>query len=253
VDIRVVSPDGTRHKRERKHAPISSRTAVGRWAAARERVLFERLLSPPKNQPRKEVPTLQEFAPRFVDGHARANRQKPSGIASKTMILRLYLIPAFGRRRLDAIKSEDVQRLKAQLEIKSPKTVNNILAVLSILLKKAVEWDLIERMPCRIKLLPIEKGAAAFHDFEEYERLVDVARAIDQRTYLIVLLGGEAGLRRRDDRSRVGRCRSRKAATVCPSIGLERTGGNAEGWTAALRAAHATAHRGARRASTPEE
>ena len=195
VDIRVVSPDGTRHKRERKHAPISSRSAVGRWAAARERVLFERLLSPPKDHPRKEVPTLQEFAPRFVDGHARANRQKPSGIASKTMILRLYLIPAFGRRHLDAIKSEDVQRLKAQLEIKSPKTVNNILAVLSILLKKAVEWDVIERMPCRIKLLPIEKGAAAFHDFEEYERLVDVARAIDQRTYLIVLLGGEAGLR----------------------------------------------------------
>ena len=99
VDIRVVSPDGTRHKRERKHAPISSRTAVGRWAAARERVLFERLLSPPKDHPRKEVPTLQEFAPRFVDGHARANRQKPSGIASKTMILRLYLIPGFGRRR----------------------------------------------------------------------------------------------------------------------------------------------------------
>ena len=46
MDIRVVSPDGTRHKRERKHAPISSRSAVGRWAAARERVLFERLLSP---------------------------------------------------------------------------------------------------------------------------------------------------------------------------------------------------------------
>ena len=64
------------------------------------------------------------------------------------MILRLYLIPAFGRRRLDAIKSEDVQRLKAQLEVKSPKTVNNILTVLSILLKKAVEWDVIERMPC---------------------------------------------------------------------------------------------------------
>jgi integrase len=195
VDIRVVSPDGTRQKRERKHAPISSRAAVGRWAAARERVLFERLLSPSQDHPRKEVPTLQEFAPRFVDGHARANRQKPSGIASKTAILRLYLIPAFGRRRLDAIKSEDVQRLKAQLEVKSPKTVNNILAVLSILLKKAVEWDVIERMPCRIKLLPIEKGTAAFHDFEEYERLVDVARAIDQRTYLIVLLGGEAGLR----------------------------------------------------------
>src|SRR5258708_16322003 len=102
VDIRVVSPDGTRHKRERKRAPISSRTAVGRWAAARERVLFERLLAPPeKHRPRKEVPTLQAFAPRFIDGHAKANRLKPSGIASKTAILRLYLIPMFGRRRLD--------------------------------------------------------------------------------------------------------------------------------------------------------
>ena len=57
----------------------------------------------------------------------------------------------------------------------------------------------------------------------------------------------------RDDRARVGRCRSRETATVCPALGLERTGGNAEGWTAALRAAHATAHRGARRASAPEE
>ena len=47
--------------------------------------------------------------------------------------------------------------------------------------------------------------------------------------------------------------RSREAATVCPAFGLERTGGNAKGWTAALRAAHATAHRGARRASAPEE
>jgi hypothetical protein len=76
------------------------------------------------------------------------------------------LIPAFGRKRLDAIKSEDVQRLKAQLEVKSPKTVNNILAVLSVLLKKAVEWEVIDRMPCTVKLLPVGKGAAAFHDFD---------------------------------------------------------------------------------------
>jgi hypothetical protein len=83
-----------RHQRERKHAPMSSRSVVMRWAAARERVLFERLLSAPE-QPPKEVPTLQAFAPRFIEGHAKANRLKPSGIASKTAILRLYLVPAF--------------------------------------------------------------------------------------------------------------------------------------------------------------
>jgi hypothetical protein len=193
VDIRVVTPDGTRKLRERKRAPMSSRNAVVRWAEGRERVLFDRVMHPPQHTKPKEVPTFQEFAPRFVDGHARANRQKPSGIAQKTAILRLYLIPMFGRKRLDAIKSEDVQRLKAELQVKSPKTVNNILTVLSMLLKKAVEWEVIDRMPCSIKLLPITKGAAMFHDFDEYERLVEVARAIDQRAYVIVLLGGDAG------------------------------------------------------------
>ena len=196
IDIRVVTPDGARDLRERRRAPMSSRSAAVRWAEGRERVLFDRLVSPaPDSTSKKEVPTLQAFAPRFIDGHARANRLKPSGIASKNAILRLYLIPAFGRKRLDAIKSEDVQRLKAQLEFKSPKTVNNVLAVLSVLLKKAVEWEVIERMPCTVKLLRVDKGTAAFHDFDEYERLVEVARSIDPRTLLVVLLGGDAGMR----------------------------------------------------------
>ncbi len=88
-----------------------------------------------------------------------------------------------------------MQRLKRHLEAKAPKTVNNILAVLSVLLKKAVEWEVIEHTPCAIKLLPVSKGSAAFYNFDEYERLVDAARVLDLRTLLIVLLGGEAGLR----------------------------------------------------------
>ena len=78
------------------------------------------------------------------------------------MILRVHLIPALGHRKLDAIKSEQVQRLKCDLEAKSPKTVNNVLSVMSILLKKAVEWEVIERMPCTVKLLPVSKGSTAF-------------------------------------------------------------------------------------------
>src|SRR4249920_2921385 len=59
---------------------------------------------------RKEVPTLQAFASRFMDGHARANREKPSGIAGKESILRVHLQPVLGTRKLDAITNEDVQR-----------------------------------------------------------------------------------------------------------------------------------------------
>jgi len=141
------------------------------------------------------VPTLRQFASRFIDGHSRANRQKPSGVAAKEMIIRVHLAPVVGDKRLDAIKTEDVQHLKGGLRTKAPKTVNNVLTVLNVLLKKAVEWEVIDRMPCTITLLPVPKTSMSFYDFEEYERLVAAARFISRSTPLIVLLGGEAGLR----------------------------------------------------------
>ena len=39
-------------------------------------------------------------------------------------------------KRLDEISTEDVQRLKAALSARAPKTVNNVLTVL----RTAVEW-----------------------------------------------------------------------------------------------------------------
>ena len=144
---------------------------------------------------RKEVPTLRDFAPRFLEGYARANRQKPSGIAGKETILRVHLVPALGARHLDAITTEDVQRLKRALENRSPKTVNNVLTVLNTLLKQAVAWDVIETVPCTIRLLKAPQAAVRFHDFEAFERLVVAADRLDRTTLLLVLLGGEAGLR----------------------------------------------------------
>jgi integrase len=151
------------------------------------------LLQHGPTQPRKEVPILKEFAPRFIENYARANRQKPSGIAAKQTVLKVHLIPLLGERRLNTITNEQVQRLKSQLAHRSPKTANNVLSVLSVLLKKAVEWDVIDRMPCAVRLLPIPKSSASFYDFDEYERLV--AAADDRTARLILLLGGEAGLR----------------------------------------------------------
>ena len=193
VDVRIILPDGAR-RRDRRRAPVSSKSAALRWGQAREReLLIHRPATPIK--PRKEVPTLQAFAGRFLDGHARANRQKPSSIAAKEMILRVHLIPRLGSRRLDAIRNEHVQQLKRALSANAPKTVNNVLVVLNVLLKTAVEWDVIEQVPCTIRLLRVPKTSASFHDFDDFERLVDTARETDWQTHLIVLLGGEAGLR----------------------------------------------------------
>jgi integrase len=190
VDVTVRLPNGSR-LRERSKAPVSSKSAAQRWGQDRERHLVQH--GPPGAK--EEVPTLKEFAQRFVDGHARANRHKPSGIWAKETILRVHLVPLLGAKRLDAITSEDVQRLKTQLQQKAPKTVNNVLTVLNTLLKKAIEWDVIAQMPGIVRLLPISKGSTGFYDFDEYERLVEAAKSVDPNAHLIVLLGGEAGLR----------------------------------------------------------
>ncbi len=102
-----------------------------------------------------------------MDGHARANRQKPSGIAHKEIVLRVHLVPALGRKKLDAIGNEDVQRLKGRLRDKAPRTVNNVLTVLNTMLKKAVEWGVLEHMPCTVRLLKASQGAIKFYDFDE--------------------------------------------------------------------------------------
>ena len=195
MDIRVVLPDRSKH-RQRHRAPVASKLAAQRWGEDRERHWYDQLTHPaPEQEQQKEVPRLEEFTSRFVEGHARANRHKPSGVAAKESILKVHLVPALGTTKLDAITTEAVQQLKHDLRDRAPKTVNNTLTVLNMLLRKAVEWDVIERMPCAIRLLPVPKPSAGFYDFDDYERLVEAAKAREPNAYLIVLLGGEAGLR----------------------------------------------------------
>src|SRR5262245_16670773 len=114
VDIRVTLPNGA-ERRQRRKAPFSSKSGAQRWGEQRERDWYEALSKPEPPRPQQEVPTLKAFAPRFLDGYARANRQKPSGIAGKETILTVHLVPALGAHKLDGITNEDVQRLKMRL------------------------------------------------------------------------------------------------------------------------------------------
>lgn len=190
VDITFLFPDGTPF-RERKKSPFKAKSATKRWAEDREKALFS---AGPKKA-HKAVPTFEEFSETFMDGHAIANRHKPSGIAAKKTILRVHLVPFLGSKPLDMITNQDVQQLKANLSDKAVKTVNNILTTLNTTLKMAVEWGVIDRMPCSVKLLKVPDSEAAFFDFEDYERLIEAARKLGVQEHLAVLLGGEAGLR----------------------------------------------------------
>jgi integrase len=198
VDIRYTYPDGAPFRRRIK-APVESKSAAKRWGEAKERELMMQpspVFLRKQQEQQKEVPTLTEFETRFIDGYARANQQKASTVHTKRRIFHLHLVPALGSKKLDSITNEDVAQLKASLGTYNPKTVNNIVNVLSKTLKVAVEWGVIERAPCTIKLLKTRTPVMAFYEDEEYGRLVEAAKKVDDRMHVMVLLGGDAGLRR---------------------------------------------------------
>jgi len=202
VDVRITFEDGSDY-RERRKAPVSGKAAALRWGQERERWLIKNGRPPnireieqqQAEQQKQEVPTVRQFGPRFVNGYARANQHKPSGIAGKESVLRAHLNRLLGEKRLDEVTTEDVQQVKVALASKSAKTVNNVLTTLNTMLRMAVEWRVIASMPCTIRLLKVAEPPVRFHDFDEFERLVKCAVRDGKTAELIVLLGGEAGLR----------------------------------------------------------
>jgi len=198
VDIRFTYPDGSPFRRRIK-APVESKSAAKRWGEAKERELLMRpspVFLVQQEEKRKEVPTLRVFGPRFVENYARANRHKASGVATKESIFKTHLYPVLGDKKIDAISDEDVQHLKATLATKSRKTVNNVLSVLNKALKVALRWKVIAALPCTIELVKVSSAVPRFYELSEYQQLVEAAARIGTRTLTLVLLGGDAGLRR---------------------------------------------------------
>ncbi|MEX1365601.1 MAG: site-specific integrase [Nannocystaceae bacterium] len=202
VDIMLTFP-GRQSVRERRKAPVRSKSAAKRWGEERERQLIAHYtstdLDDETNRPgisKKEVPTLAAFLPRYIEGHCKANRLRPASIENRSKAFRNHLVPALGRRRLDRITAEDIQRFKADRTHLKGSTVNLMLTFLSSVINVAVEWGVLDKPPTRIKKLKKTRPDAKFYDFEEFDRLVLAAerQAVPSRL-LMVLLGGEAGLR----------------------------------------------------------
>ena len=208
VDIMLRLDNGQRY-RERRKAPVKSKSAAQRWGEKRERYL---LMQDPEalrankrktsadpstatdHQP-KEVPTFAEFAPRYMEGYPKANRLTPSTIEGHEKRLRNHLLPSFGERKLDSLTAKDIHLFKAERAHLAPQTLNHCLSQIKIMLRTAVEWGVIEAEPVQFKLLKLPKTTREFYDFDEFEKLVTVAQASNHRWLLLTLLGGEAGLR----------------------------------------------------------
>jgi integrase len=195
ADVRFDWPDGAAFRRRLRVPHACGESNARRWAEERERAFVREGRPAPEAPPRPEVPTLAVFAPSFVDA-SRALVQKASTTEAKASILRTHLVPALGTLRLDAIDAAAIASLHSALLAKGlhGKTRNNVLTVLSGVLKLALDFGHIAHLP-DIRLVRVKPPEMARYSDTEYARLLDAAAAFDPRARLAILLAGEAGLR----------------------------------------------------------
>jgi hypothetical protein len=87
----------------------------------------------------RRSPTVTEFAMRYLEEHARP-KKKPASVAADERLLRLYVLPRWGARKLADITRADVARLHHDLQA-TPVQANRVLALLSKFFNLAEKWE----------------------------------------------------------------------------------------------------------------
>ncbi len=102
-----------------------------------------------ERQENRSAPTFEEFSARYLEQHA-ALKKKPASKAADERILRLYLRPVLGHRKLAEIGRRDIAELHVGMRDK-PVQANRALALLSKMFSLAERWNLAPSgsNPCR--------------------------------------------------------------------------------------------------------
>lgn len=142
---------------------------------------------------KKEVPTLNDFAPTYLDVSRVKN--KPSSVDSKDMFLRIHILPRLGELRLDEVTYAVIEDLKVALAATpianvtrkkngepgkpvertlSRKSINNCLTVLRRMLSIAKKRGLIAAVP-EIEWFREPPPEFDFFTFDEADRVIAAA------------------------------------------------------------------------------
>lgn len=194
VDVVFEYPDG-RIERHRKVSPVQTRRGAESFEQQLRASLLTGTFGGKDGDEGPDPPTLEEYQPQFIE-YCEATKYKPSGIDSKKAALRNYLLPVFARKRLDQFDEGDEVRLKKAMKALSPSTYNNAASIMNSVLTAAKKSKVISKVPYHFGLMKRQKGRPRFYDFDQFSWLVEAAQKLDRRIEIVVLLGGDAGLRR---------------------------------------------------------
>jgi integrase len=130
---------------------VERRYTIGSWpswpvAAAREEAKRLRRAVDGGGDPvgeaqaMRDAPTVANLAERFLAEHVA--RRRPSTQLAYRIVLRKYILPALGRKKVAAVEFENVERLHATVSRQLPIQGNRVLAVTAAMFALAVKWRL---------------------------------------------------------------------------------------------------------------
>jgi len=190
VDFVFRHPNG-RKERVRKISPIQTKLGAEDY----ERKLRNEMLNPtPK---KKDMPTFEQFIDdRWWNVYPAEVGNRHSTIVEKESHLRLYLKPALGNLRLDAIGKEQIARFYADMTKKglSEKSRKNIGGTLRTILGTALEWEVIDKLP-KFPKIKVPAPEWDYYNAEESSLLLSKARTPEEKALLLFPLrtGARAG------------------------------------------------------------
>jgi integrase len=179
-----------RFNRRRYRKPSPDNTRAG--AQAYETHLRYKLARGEPLDVEEKNTNFKEFVGNWFETYVK-NNNKHSEVISKESILRVHLIPYFGRLPLEKIGSLDIEKYKAEKlkEGLCAKTINNHISVIRTSFQSAVEWGIISTCPIT-KMLKTPPQKYDLLSIDECWLLVQTAEDI-WRDMIITALG--TGLR----------------------------------------------------------
>lgn len=144
----------------------------------------------------RAAPTVNELADRFEAEHLV--KRRPSTIRDYTTMLRLYVRPELGNRKVSDVEFADIERLHAKIAKKAPYAANRVHSLLSVMFSKAVSWKMCPGNPAKGVERAPEHKRERFLSPAEIARLSEVLAAHPEQASanvvrLLLLTGARRG------------------------------------------------------------
>lgn len=194
-DFRVTMPDGEIYRERRKARGATSESAARSIGVRR---MQDVLRNGPKGRRGSQVPTVADFAPKWLAWGKSVGRQKWSTLHNKEVLLRNHLIPLIGNLRLNEITGKTLGKIAEDRAYLEPGSLNNVLKYVIAMMRaahKVPDSGITSKLEIPEKPPLDTETESAWYTEDDIERLVASASTFNVAALVLILLAGDAGLR----------------------------------------------------------